>query len=542
MKTPLEVLRLYPDHGGTLHGLLASRASRDPARPCLLFREHVWRWGGCAAAVERAAAGLRASGLRKGDRVAVMAANSDGYVLLFLAVARLGGILVPVSPELGPTEAGYILAHAGVSALACTPATLSVARRGCETLPHPPWFMLLEGSSDGVPSLAELPRGRAPLPDAEQVRDDDLCLIMYTSGTTGFPKGVMHSHRNVVMAGEAFVERMHLQPEDRLLCILPLFHINGLLYSLGGALAAGASLVLAPRFSASGFWPLAAATGATEVNILAAVGTILARRPRSEFVPGHRITKVYGAPITAEAAQAFRGDFGVPTLIEGYGTTEVPGACNNPFPGPHKPGSIGRPARHPDAGMPFVEARVLDEEGRDLPEGQIGELALRTPILMKGYYRDPEATRAAFRDGWFLTGDLVRRDEDGFYYFFARKKDIIRRRGENIAGAELDRVVGQHPQVAEAAAIAVPADLGEDEILVAVVPRPGASLTAEEIGQWCGRHLAALKVPRYVVLVDALPHTPTHRVAKFLLKADPTLLARAVDLRAAGERASRRAS
>jgi carnitine-CoA ligase len=330
---------------------------------------------------------------------------------------------------------------------------------------------------------------------------------------------------------------MYLQPEDRLLCILPLFHINALFYSLGGTVAAGASLVLAPRFSASGFWPLAARSGATEVNILAAVGSILARRPRSEYVPGHRLRKVYGAPITPEAAEAFRHEFGVATLIEGYGMTEIPGACNNPFPGPQRMGSIGRAALHPDHSIPFAELRVADEEGRDVPDGVVGELLVRTPILMKGYYRDPEQTAAASREGWFKTGDLVRRDRDGFYYFVARRKDIIRRRGENIAGAELDRVVGLHPGVAEAAAIAVPAELGEDEILVAVVAKPGATLTAGDIARWCAERLAPSKVPRYVAFVDSLPHTPTHRVAKFPLKNDPTLLARAVDLQQTGRTA-----
>jgi len=407
---------------------------------------------------------------------------------------------------------------------------LSVARRACEGMAKPPWFMLVDGSSEGVPSFQDLVGSTPPAPLPEDVGPDDICLILYTSGTTGFPKGVMHSQSNFVLAGEGFVERMYLQPEDRLLCILPLFHINALFYSLGGAVAAGASIVLSPRFSASGFWPLAARSGATEVNILAAVGSILARRPRSEFVPGHRLGKVYGAPITPEAAETFRTEFGVPTLIEGYGMTEIPGACNNPFLGPHKIGSMGKPALHPNPCILFAELRVADEQGRDVQDGEVGELLVRTPILMKGYYRDPEQTAAALRDAWFMTGDLVRRDRDGFYYFVARKKDIIRRRGENIAGAELDRVVGLHPGVAEAAAIAVPSELGEDEILVAVVTKTGELLTAHDIAQWCAQHLAPIKVPRYVVFVDSLPHTPTHRVAKFPLKNDPTVLARAVDL------------
>ncbi|HZP91382.1 MAG TPA: AMP-binding protein, partial [Burkholderiales bacterium] len=437
MKSPPEVLSLYPAHDGSLTGLLASRTAFGRDRPFVIYAERTWRWGEFQDAVQRAARMLADRGIAKGDRVAVMAPNSDSYALLFFALARLGAMLVPVNPEFGVEEAGYVLQHAEVCAVACTQAAYPVASHACEGMRARPWFTLLDGHEEAAPGfdrlLAAAPETSLPAPAGPE----DVCLILYTSGTTGFPKGVMHSQRNFVMAGEGFVERMHLQPEDRLLCVLPLFHINALFYSLGGAAAAGASIVFAPRFSASGFWRLAAQSGATEVNIIAAVGNILARRPRAEFVPAHRLAKVYGAPVSPEIARVFREEFGVGHVIEGYGMTEVPGVCNVPFDGPYRSGSMGRAALHPDRGIRFAELRVADEAGRDLPDGEVGELLVRTPIVMKGYYKDPEQTAAAFRDGWFLTGDLVRRDADGFFYFVARKKDIIRRRGENISGAEL---------------------------------------------------------------------------------------------------------
>jgi crotonobetaine/carnitine-CoA ligase len=299
---------------------------------------------------------------------------------------------------------------------------------------------------------------------------------------------------------------------------------------LCGALAAGAALVLAPRFSASRFWHLARSSGATEVNIIAAIGRILAQRPRSEFVSSHRISKVYGAPVPEDVDRVFRREFGIESVIEGYGMTEVPGVANVPFLGPHKIGSLGRPALHPDHQRPFAELRLVDEEDRDVAVGQVGELWVKTPIAMKGYHRDPEATALAFRDGWFRTGDLMRRDEEGFYYFVARKKDIIRRRGENISGEELDRVIGAHPSVLEAAVIAVSAELGEDEILAVIVPKPGFAPSAQEIAAWCRAKLSPIKVPRYVLFATDLPRTPTHRVAKGKLKEDAMLLSRAVDL------------
>jgi crotonobetaine/carnitine-CoA ligase len=300
---------------------------------------------------------------------------------------------------------------------------------------------------------------------------------------------------------------------------------------MGGALAAGASLLIVPRFSASGFWKTAAEGGATEVNIIGAIGNILKKRPRGEFVAGHRLRKVYGAGMSAETLELFPREFNVPILIEGYGLTEVPGVCNNPFEGPRKAGSIGPPARHPDPSRMFSEMRIQDDDGQPLPIGETGEIAVRSPITMQGYYRDPEATAATFRDGWFLTGDLGYRDDDGYYYFVARKKDIIRRKGENVSGAEIDRVLGAHPKVLEAAAIAVPGELGDDEILVVAVPRPGQVLNPDEIADWCAAQLAPCKRPRFFAQADSLPHTPTHRVAKFKLKQDPTLRQRAVELR-----------
>jgi crotonobetaine/carnitine-CoA ligase len=362
-------------------------------------------------------------------------------------------------------------------------------------------------------------------------------VFIYTSGTTGFPKGVMHGQRTLLLAGEGFVQRMHLQPDDRLLCILPMFHINALFYSLAGALAAGATLTLLPRFSASTFWRDVARTRATECNTIAAVSNILLRRPRSEFVPGHALRKIYGAPFTAETYEVFDREFGVPTLIEGYGMSEIPGALNNPFSGPHKIGSMGKPSTHPDPAVQLAQLKVVDDDGHELPHGQVGELVVKTPLLMQGYYRDPQQTQAALRDGWFLTGDLARRDNDGYFWFVARKKDIIRKRGENISGAELDRVVESHPLVLQAAAIPVPDPLGEDEILIAVVPKPGETVTAQQVADWCRQHLAPIKVPRYVTVVESLPLTPTLRVAKYQMRFDASLRARAIDL--AGERTAR---
>jgi crotonobetaine/carnitine-CoA ligase len=530
MRTPLEVLSLYPTHGYTLPSLLGSRAATNPEREFIVYQGVACTYAEAMDRVERTAAMLAARGVRAGDRIGVMSLNHPSTVLLLLALSRLGATMAPVNPDYGVDEARYVLTHAQVSGVLCAPSALATVETACADMHPVPWLMLNAPGDGDLPVFDDEVARSHDAPPVEAGSPHATCVFIYTSGTTGFPKGVMHSQRNIALAGEGFVERMYLQPEDRLLCILPMFHVNAICYSLGGTLAAGATLILEPRFSASRFWQVVRDSRATEVNTIAAVMNILMRRPRSEYVPGHQLQKLYGGPFSEEAYRVFHEEFHLPTLIEGYGMSEVPGALNNPFPGPHRIGSMGKPSRHPDHAMAFSELKVVDDAGRDVADGEVGELVVRTPIVMQGYYREPAMTAAAFRDGWFLTGDLARRDADGYFWFVARKKDIIRKRGENISGAELDRVIGSHPDVMEAAAIPVPSELGEDDILVVVVTKPGAHLVARDIADWCRARLAPIKVPRYVAFSDALPHTPTHRVAKFKLREDETLRARATDL------------
>lgn len=531
MKKPLEVLRLYPEHDYTLNGALASRASRDPARPFMIYRDRTWSWGQFMQTVDATARVLASRGIGRGDRMAVMARNCDGHVILLFALARLGAIMVPVNPEFGVAEAKYVLHHAEVSAVAATQDTLAVAHDAAAGLNTPAWFIMLDAAAGAAPLLEDLLKSVPQTVMPADITGDATCLIVYTSGTTGFPKGAMHSQKSFVTGGEAFVQRVYLQDDDRVMIVLPLFHINAMFYSLAGTLAAGASMVIIPKFSASTFWQTAVDTGATQVNIIEAIGSILRNRPRGEFRPDHRIAKVYG--VRASMDETFKNDFKIPHRIGGYGMTEIPGVTCNPFEGPQKPGSMGPVGRHPDPSRPWAQCRVVDDEGRDVPDGEPGELWVKTPIIMQGYFRDPGQTASSFHDGWFKTGDLVRRDSDGYYYFLSRKRDIIRRRGENIAAAELDRVVGEHPAVAEAGTIAVPSELGEDDIFVVVATKPGAQVTAEEIADWCSARLAPQKVPRFVAFVDELPHTPTHKIAKAVLRADAALRASAVDLQTA---------
>ncbi|HTT13050.1 MAG TPA: AMP-binding protein [Burkholderiaceae bacterium] len=531
--TPAEVLALYPPHDDTIPSLLHSRCRTRPGAEAMRFEVRTWTYADLDHASDLLGDVVAGLGVQKGDRVALVASNSDVAILLFLALARRGAIFVPVNPVLTVSELRYILGHCRPRLIVAAPAEAERIGSLAVGLPGAPPVLDIDSLGAAQASAADVMAviaARAGTKStAVKIDANDPAVVIYTSGTTGLPKGVLHSQRNYVWAGEAFVERMRLQPSDRLLTMLPFYHVNALFYSCGGALAAGGTLITAAGFSASRLWDVAAACGATVFNTIAAVGNILAKRPRSEFNSGHTIRKIYGGPISAEMCEVFQNEFHIPDLIEGYGMSEIPGACNNPFDGPRKIGSIGKPARHPRLGGTFVQMKVIDESGSEVPVGKMGEVVVRTPIVMLGYLDDPEQTRAAFLDGWFRTGDVAWRDEDGYFYFVTRKKDIIRRRGENISGAEIDRVLASHPDILEAAAIGVPSELGEDEILAVLVARTPQHPAPAAIVQWCAQQLAPMKVPRYIVFVDAMPHSASQRVAKFRLKEDTTLLARAFD-------------
>jgi crotonobetaine/carnitine-CoA ligase len=558
--TPAEVLALYPPHTDTIPTLLASRAAVIPEKPALEFEARRWTYAALDEVSTLLAQAAAQRGVGKGDRIAVVSVNTDLSIVVFLAAAKLGALFVPLNPAATDEDLHYMLSHCGAVAVVAQPEQVERVRAVVERIDEAansacakdvstsPEARAAAGCMPRVTRVIDMNELGLTAPDTQtlcesvkrlvarreevplpEIVPDDPAIVIYTSGTTGFPKGVVHSQSNYVLAGEAFVARLHLQPSERCLALLPFFHINALFYSLGGALAAGGTLITARAFSASRFWKLAAETRATQFNFLAAVGTILMKRARSEYDSSHRLRKMYGAPMTEEMLRVFNTEFNVPWMIEGYGMSEIPGAACNPFLGPHKLGSIGVAAVHPRYGADFSQLRVVDDAGEDVPVGEVGELVVRTPIAFREYLNDPEQTAAAWRDGWFLTGDLARKDADGYFYFVTRKKDIIRRRGENISGAELDRVVSGHPGVLEAAAIGVPSELGEEEILVAIVAKPSVQLGVEDILEWCRSHLAPMKVPRYVLFTDSLPHTPSHRVAKHRLKAQPDLLSRAID-------------
>jgi crotonobetaine/carnitine-CoA ligase len=528
--TPLQVLRRFDAHDFSIDEFFRARLRQLSDQAMVEYQGDVMTWQNCADQADLAVAWLLQRGIQAGDRIGLMAYNHPATVVLLLACARIGAILVPCNPEFEAREAKYIFEHAGVRGVICSPEPLNKVQEATQHMPTAPWQVVIEEDQAGGESSL-LKQWMACKPDTRTRagQADSTCMIIYTSGTTGFPKGVMHSQRSYLLTAEAFVHRMYLQPDERLMCVLPLFHINALMYSLGGAMACGGTLILIRRFSASTFWQQAASTRASEVNVIMSAAAILARRPEQEYDATHCIRKMFLAPLNQDLLDTFHQRFHVPVLIECYGMTEIPGVLSNPFMGPHKLGSMGCVSPHPDPAIARPEVRIMGDDGHELPVGEIGELAVRTPTLMQGYFKDPEQTAASFKDGWFLTGDLARRDDEDFLFFFTRKKDIIRRRGENISGAEIDSAIGSHPDILECASIGVASELGEEEILLAVVPRAGTAITPETVQAYARLNLSPTKWPRYIVMVDNLPHTGSMKIAKFRLKPADNLRRLATD-------------
>lgn len=516
--SPLEVIERFESHDGSVAHFFEQRAKILGDSPMVEFNDETLTWNECLNLVNQAVAWLLQMGIESGDRVGLMSFNHSSTVPLIIACARVGAILVPSNPDFQVNEASYIFEHAQVKGVICSAEVRLNVLKAIERIDPLPWVCSNDTAIEGDQILQNKWLNCSPDHSTRIGNANSTCLIIYTSGTTGFPKGVMHSQRSFLLTGESFVQRMYLQPDERVLCVLPLFHINALMYSLCGAMACGGVLILIKKFTASQFWTIAAKTRATEVNVIMSAAAILSRRPTSEFNPDHCIRKMFLAPLNQDLFNIFQNRFHIPKLIECYGMSEIPGVLSNPFLGPHKIGSMGKISPHPSPAIQKPEVIILDENHRQVDKGIIGELAVKTPTIMQGYYTDPEQTQSSFSNGWFLTGDLAWQDEDDFFFFFTRKKDIIRRKGENLSGAEIDSAISSHPKVLECASFGVPSELGDEELMIAVVQKPGENLTHDEIMSHARATLSPLKRPRYVVVVNDLPHTGSMKIAKFKLK------------------------
>jgi crotonobetaine/carnitine-CoA ligase len=467
---------------------------------------------GALARVAAAARDLRGAGIGHGDLVMVTARTTPEYLICWLALASLGAVIVSVNPRSAPAELAGLVRQTQPRALITDPGLAGlVGQAGIGGLP--PLGTLDAGELAGRwAGAAADPAARLP---ESTVTPGDLAVLIPTSGTTGRSKLVMQTHRAYVLAGEGFPYWMGLTAQDRLMTSLPLFHINAPAYSVMGSLASGAGLILLPRFSASGFLDSARRHRATEFNAIGAMLEILMRQPPRPDDADTPLRLCYTGPAPARDRQEeMERRFGI-RIVVGYGMSESPYGLIWPH-GTRPFGTLGVPRQHPELGE-INHARVVDDTGQDVGPGGTGELLLRNPVLTRGYWGMPEETASAFTGGWLHTGDLVTVDPGGTYTFVARKKEVLRRRGENLSPVEVEEVLDEHPDVLESAVVGVPSELSEEEVKAFIVPAPGRHPDVAELRTHTAARLAAFKVPRYWQLIDELPRTPTARVAKHRL-------------------------
>jgi crotonobetaine/carnitine-CoA ligase len=498
----------------TIPQVLADAAARDPDGIWLRSDEGTLSFGGALGQVAAAALRLRDAGVRHGDLVMVTARTTPEYLICWLALTALGAVVVSVNPRSAPAELAGLAGQTRPRAL-ITDAGLAglVTRAGLAGL-------LPLGTLDAGEVAGDWARAGSPGPASSvlgaAVSPGDLAVLIPTSGTTGRSKLVMQTHRAYVLAGEGFPYWMELTARDRLMTSLPLFHINAPAYSMMGSLACGAGLILLPRFSASGFLDAARRHGATEFNAIGAMLEILMRQPPRPGDADTPLRLCYTGPAPARQRQEeMERRLGL-RIVVGYAMSESPYGLIWPH-GTRPFGTLGTVRQHPVHGV-INHARVVDDADREVGPGGTGELLLRNPVLTRGYYGMPDETARAFTgDGWLRTGDLVTVDPGGAYTFVARKKEVVRRRGENLSPAEVEEVLEDHPDVLECAVVGVASELSEEEVKAFVVPAPGRQPDFAALRAHTAARLAAFKVPRYWQLIDELPRTPTARVAKHRL-------------------------
>lgn len=501
-----------------VRSFLEDAVRRNPTATFLIWGDEEETYEQFNAHVDTAAAYWHHIGVRKGDRVAFMADNSPGFLHAWLGLAKLGAVLVAINTGFKFAEASYLVEHSEARFALIDPAHAAVFRRIEQSVPSLSSTFSLgpaDDYDDFVSSAAQL-NGHVP---AVHISGDDIISLIYTSGTTGKPKGVMQTHRNYVLTGQAYPYWMKMEKGDRIYACLPLFHINSQAYSTMGAIGAEGAIVLAPRFSASRFWPDVRRHGVTVFNFIGAMTVILSKSAPSAEDRNHKVRVAYGVPaLPSEVRQEIEERFGI-ACISGFGMSETTYGLLEPVDAERKPGSMGVPRSHPDPSVPPTEVKVVDADGAEVPAGTIGELVVRNAAMMLGYFKEPEKTAEALVDGWLHTGDSAWQDEDGWFFFVDRKKDIVRRRGENVSSLEVENVISRHADVMESAVIGVPSDLTDEELCAFVVARPDHAVDPAAIVGWCADQLAAFKVPRYIEVVGALPKTPTSKVEKHRLRS-----------------------
>ncbi|MCA9101010.1 MAG: long-chain fatty acid--CoA ligase [Planctomycetales bacterium] len=498
-----------------LYESLLKAASEEPDRHALELGGQPISFAEFADAAQRVTVGLKQSGIQPGDSVAVMLPNLPQFAACEYGVFMAGAIFVPVNVMLTPAELEYVVRDSNVRALVVFEMWTEQVRAGIAKIESPPQVFVVGECPDDFRPFAELvasSEGFDPTP-----RDTgEAIMTLYTSGTTGSPKGALITHANVIANINMVSHIFPTEPSDRTLCVLPLFHCFALNSVLNMAVHKRTCVVLHPRFEVESCFKALAGEGITSMAGVPTMYFYLLKHPdlgREKFTR-LRYCISGGAAMPVEVLNEWESRTGVP-IYEGFGMTETTVSVSVNRPDRRKVGSIG---------LPFdgVEMAIVDEADNRLPDGEVGELIIRAPNVMKGYLNKPIETAEVLRDGWFHTGDLARRDEDGFFYIVDRKKDMIIKGGFNIYPREIEEVIYQRPEIAEAAVIGVHDDAKGEQILALVTVKHGAQLSENDLRGYLEQHLARYKLPQMYEFRDELPKGPTGKILKRELRQQYT--------------------
>jgi long-chain acyl-CoA synthetase len=497
--------------------LLRQSAQRHPTRTALILGETQINYATLHGMACKFAGALRGLGVNPGQHVALLLPNVPHFTVAYFGILYAGATVVPLNVLLTAEEIAYHLSDSDAVALVAwegfAEQALAGARRvdGCKNVIVARANPADTSAPEGVHNMMALLGGAAPVTDLPATMPDDTAVILYTSGTTGKPKGAELSHFNLFHNAEYVAQRLLPGTEDRVaLSVLPLFHSFGQTVIQNATLSLGGSLVLMPRFDPKGAFEL---MSKHKVNLFAGVPTMyfaLLHYPEAAQydLSALKMCVSGGSAMPVEVMRAFDEKYRV-NILEGYGLSETsPVASFNVLDRPKKAGSIGLPIQG-------VEFRLLDGDGKVIDQSGVpGEICIKGPNIMKGYYKRPEATAESIQEGWFRSGDIAQRDDEGYYFIVDRKKDMLIRGGFNVYPREVEEILYQHPAVMEAAVIGVPHESHGEEVKAIVALKPGAQATAEDLIDYCKQRLAAYKYPRLVEFRDALPKGPTGKILK----------------------------
>lgn len=512
-----------------LSTILEESALRHPAKDAFVFAGKGLPFAELDAASTRLAGALAARGIGTGDKVALSCPNLPYFPIVYYGILKAGAVVVPLNVLLKGREIAYHLNDSEAKAFFCFEGTPELpmaaegeagfaAADGCEHLVVITADPAAAGPVEGAETLGALLAGAEPGFDPVGTAADDTAVILYTSGTTGQPKGAELTHANLLLNTRASTDMLCCTADDRLLVVLPLFHSFGQVVLMNVGVLAGATSVLMPRFEPG---PTLAALESEEITVFAGVPTMYWALLHHEdeaisidaIADKLRLAVSGGASLPLEVLKGFEERLEVP-ILEGYGLSESsPVACFNQLERERKPGSIGWP-------IWGVKMKIVGDDGAELPAGERGEIAIKGHNVMKGYYRRPEATAECVRDGWLHTGDVGTMDEDGYFYVVDRTKDMIIRGGFNVYPREIEELLLEHPGISLAAVIGIPDETLGEEIRAYVVAAPGAELGGDEIVAWSKERLAAYKYPRQVEVRAELPMTATGKILKRELKEE----------------------